>query len=199
VATRTKDLYAALGVSKGASADEIKKAYRKLARQYHPDKNPGDAESEARFKEVQTAYDVLSDPEKRKQYDAFGSRDGGRGFQQGNFDFDLGDLGDLGDLFGGIFGRGRAGTRARPQAERGADIEAQVNLSFEDSLKGVETKIPVDVETACRDCGGSGAKPELPGDSEPDGPASALDPPVGGYPSCTNATDLAADDGRTEE
>jgi molecular chaperone DnaJ len=156
----TKDLYSALGVPKGASADEIKKAYRKLARQYHPDRNPGDKEAEERFKEVQHAYDVLSDAEKRKQYDAFGSGDGRRGgFQPGDFNFDVGDLGDLGDLFGGLFGRGRGGTRGRPQAERGADLEVQVNLSFEDSLKGLETRIPVEVDTSCQECGGSGAKP----------------------------------------
>ena len=161
MATAAKDLYAVLGVPKGAPADEIKKAYRKLARENHPDKNPGDAAAEERFKEIQTAYDVLSDPEKRKAYDQFGSADGRRGFdpRAGNFDFggDF-DLGDLGDLFGGIFGRGGARQR-QPRAERGADLEVQVNLSFEDSLKGIETKIPVDVETACRDCGGSGAKP----------------------------------------
>jgi molecular chaperone DnaJ len=155
----TKDLYAALGVPKGASADEIKKAYRKLAREYHPDRNPGDASAEERFKEVQHAYDVLSDAEKRKQYDAFGSEDGRRGFQPGgDFNFDVGDLGDLGDIFGGIFGRGSARAQ-QPRAARGADVEVQVNLSFEDSLKGIETRIPVEVETACRECGGSGAKP----------------------------------------
>jgi molecular chaperone DnaJ len=154
----TKDLYGALGVPKGASADEIKKAYRKLARQYHPDRNPGDASAEEQFKEVQHAYDVLSDPEKRKAYDNFGSADGRRGFQQGDFNFDIGDLGDIGDIFGGLFGRGR-GTQQRSRAERGADLEVVVNLSFDDSLKGIETKIPVEVETACSDCGGSGAKP----------------------------------------
>jgi molecular chaperone DnaJ len=156
----TKDLYAALGVPKGASADEIKKAYRKLARQYHPDRNPGDAAAEERFKEIQHAYDVLSDAEKRKQYDAFGSEDGHAtrpGFT-GDLNFDVGDLGDLGDIFGGIFGRGR-GRAQQPRAARGADLEVQVNLSFEDSLKGLETRIPVEVETACRECGGSGAKP----------------------------------------
>ena len=158
----TKDLYGALGVSKGASADEIKKAYRKLARQYHPDTNSGDASAEERFKEVQHAYDVLSDPEKRKAYDQFGSSDGRAGFDPRghNFEgaFDVGDLGDLGDIFGGFFGRGR-GAQQRSRAERGGDVEAEVNLSFEDSLEGLETRIPVDVETACRDCGGSGAKP----------------------------------------
>jgi molecular chaperone DnaJ len=165
VATASKDLYAALGVPKSASADEIKKAYRKLARQHHPDKNPGDAEAEARFKEVQTAFDVLSDPEKRKAYDQFGSADGHAtrpGYPRGGADFgdfNIGDLGDLGDLLGGIFGRGRGGAQRRSRAERGTDLEVEVNLSFEDSLRGIETRIPVDVETACRDCGGSGAKP----------------------------------------
>jgi molecular chaperone DnaJ len=155
----TKDLYGALGVPKGASADEIKKAYRKLARQYHPDKNPGDASAEERFKEVQHAYDVLSDPDKRKQYDQFGSSDGRAGFDPRGFDFeDAFNVGDLGDIFGGLFGRGR-GARQQTRAERGADLEVQVNLSFEDSLKGIETKIPVEVETACADCGGSGARP----------------------------------------
>jgi molecular chaperone DnaJ len=160
-------LYDTLGVKKGASADEIKKAYRKLAAQYHPDRNPGDSASEEKFKEVQNAYDVLSDPEKRKQYDTFGGdgRRGGAGFDPRNFDFGSGgnftinDLGDLGDLFGGFFG-GRAGRGTRrPQAERGADVEVPVNVSFEDSLRGLETKIPVQVTTACRECGGTGAEP----------------------------------------
>ena len=110
-------LYDTLGVKKGASAEEIKKAYRKLAAQYHPDKNPGDAAAEEKFKEVQNAYDMLSDPEKRKQYDRFGSTNGrrGPGFDPGDFNFGGGggnftinDLGDLGDLFGGLFNRGQA-------------------------------------------------------------------------------------------
>jgi molecular chaperone DnaJ len=153
-------LYDTLGVSKSASKDEIKKAYRKLARQHHPDANPGDQSAEERFKEVQNAYDVLSDPEKRKQYDTFGN---GRGFGgpggATNFNF---DVGDLGDLFGNLFGGGGFGGRAqrpRPQPIKGQDLEAVVNLSFEDSLKGVEVKIPVEVTAACRTCGGSGAEP----------------------------------------
>jgi molecular chaperone DnaJ len=154
-----KDLYETLGVARGASQDEIKKAYRKLARQYHPDANPGDASAEERFKEVQGAYDVLSDPEKRKQYDRFGAANGrpgpGGGFTFGE-GFDFADLGDLGDIFGGLFGRGRA---QQQRGQRGRDLEVEVNLSFEDSLHGVETKIPVELETACRECGGSGAKP----------------------------------------
>jgi molecular chaperone DnaJ len=161
VATRTtRSLYEVLGLEKSASADEIKKAYRKLARQYHPDKNPGDAAAEERFKEVQHAYDVLSDPEKRKAYDRFGSADGRRGFDPdgGTYNFDDFDLGDLGDLFGGIFGRG-AGRQQQARPQRGADLEVQLSLSFEDSLKGVETRIPVDVVASCSECGGSGARP----------------------------------------
>ena len=152
-------LYDTLGVKKGASADEIKKSYRKLAAKYHPDKNPGDATAEEKFKEVQNAYDVLSDAEKRKQYDRFGDANGRRGFDPGNFrgggNF---DVGDLGDLFGGLFNRGTTRTR-RPEPERGADLEVPVNVSFEDSLRGLETKIPVEVTTACRECGGTGAEP----------------------------------------
>jgi molecular chaperone DnaJ len=154
-------LYDTLGVSKSASADEIKKAYRKLAAKYHPDRNPGDASAEEKFKEVQGAYDTLSDPDKRKQYDTFGSADGRAGFDPGNFNFRVEDLGDLGDLFGGLGGIFGRTTRARPrrQPQRGADIEAHVNLSFEDSLHGLETKVPVDVTTACRECNGTGAAP----------------------------------------
>src|SRR5712691_767344 len=160
-------LYDTLGVKKDASADEIKKAYRKLAAKYHPDKNPGDASAEEKFKEVQNAYDVLSDSEKRKQYDTFGDANGRPGFDPRNFDFGRGgnftinDLGDLGDLFGGLFGgrAGRGGGTRRRQPERGADIEVEVRLSFEDSLRGLEAKIPVEVTTACRECGGTGAEP----------------------------------------
>src|SRR5215208_2302085 len=154
-------LYDTLGVSKSASPDEIKKAYRKLAREYHPDRNPGDAAAEAKFKDVQAAYDVLADPDKRKQYDAFGNgRVGSGGPGPGGFNVDFGnvDFGDIGDLFGGLFGRGRASQR-RSRAEKGADVEAVVNLSFEDSLKGLQTQIPVELATACSECGGSGAQP----------------------------------------
>src|SRR5919197_3122795 len=155
-----KDLYGTLGVSKNASQDEIKKAYRKLARQYHPDTNPGDAAAEERFKEVQAAYDVLSDAEKRKQYDRFGAN--GRPGAGGGFRFDTEgfDFADLGDLFGGLFGGGRGrAQQQRQRGQRGSDLEVEVRLSFEDSLHGVETTIPVELETACRECGGSGAKP----------------------------------------
>jgi molecular chaperone DnaJ len=161
-----RDLYETLGVPRGASADEIKKAYRKLARQYHPDRNPGDKEAEEHFKEVQSAYDVLSDADKRKQYDMFGAAGprmgagpgpGGVRFEQ----FDLGDLGGLGgfgDLFSNIFGGGGGG-RARNQALKGRDVETTLNLSFEDSLRGVETRVPVEAEASCPTCGGTGARP----------------------------------------
>ena len=157
-----KTLYDVLGVKKDATEAEIKKAYRKLAREHHPDRNPGDKAAEERFKEVQGAYDTLSDADKRKQYDTFGSANGrgpaGAGPNVnfgGNFDF-----GDLGDFLGGVFNRGGStGQRQRQRGMRGADIEAEVRLSFEDSLRGVETRIPVEVETACSECGGTGAKP----------------------------------------
>ncbi len=155
-----QSLYDALGVPKTASQDEIKKAYRKLARELHPDRNPGDDAAEARFKEISAAYDVLKDPEKRQQYDRFGSANGRPGFDPGAAGVDFGnvDLGDLGDLFGGLFGGGRART-SRPRPEKGADLEAHVTVSFDDALAGIETRIPVEVTAACRTCHGSGAKP----------------------------------------
>ncbi|MFN8185963.1 MAG: molecular chaperone DnaJ [Gaiellales bacterium] len=152
-----KDLYESLGVPRTATQDEIKKAYRALARQYHPDRNPDDAEAEERFKEVSAAHDVLGDPEKRAQYDQFGQRlsAGGTGFDGSQFG-DLSDLFDLGDLFGGIFG---AGGTQRQRGRRGRDLEATVNLSFEDSLEGVTAKVPVDAAVACGACKGNGAEP----------------------------------------
>ena len=154
-------LYDTLGVQKGASDDEIKKAYRKLARKHHPDANQGDKESEERFKEVQHAYDVLSDPEKRKQYDRFGSQNGRPGPAGGpDVDFGTFDFGDLGDIFGGMFGgAARTRTRAARQPQRGHDVEAEVHLSFEDSLRGAQAKVPVQMMAACHECGGTGARP----------------------------------------
>ncbi len=155
-----KSPYEVLGVMRDASQDEVKKAYRKLVRQYHPDAKPGDKGAEERFKEVQGAYDVIGDPEKRKQYDTFGSSNGRGGpawSPAGGFDF--GNLGDLGDIFGGLFGGGAGRGRAEPRGQRGNDVEAQVNLSFDDALAGVETTISVRLELACHACGGSGAKP----------------------------------------
>src|SRR5581483_6618396 len=142
-------LYDTLGVKKGASQDEIKKAYRKLARQHHPDANPGDKAAEERFKEVQTAYDVLSDEEKRKAYDRFGSTNGRGAPGPGP-----------GGIFGNVGGAARgARGRGRPQPVRGHDVETEVRLSFEDSLRGNEVKIPVELTVACSDCGGTGAQP----------------------------------------
>ncbi|HEY7420490.1 MAG TPA: molecular chaperone DnaJ [Gaiellaceae bacterium] len=158
-----ESLYDTLGVKKGASADEIKRAYRKLARQHHPDTNQGDKAAEERFKQVQTAYDVLSDPEKRKAYDRFGSTNGRGAPGPGGVNVDFGDFdwsGDLGDILGGIFGNVRGGgRRTRPQPVRGADVETEVRLSFEDSLRGAEAKVPVELTVACSQCGGTGAEP----------------------------------------
>ena len=140
MATRP-DYYKTLGVDKKATPEEIKKAYRKLARQYHPDRNPGDENAETRFKEISQAHDVLGDPEKRKQYDsgtgpfATGAGPGGGFGGFGNFDFDGASMGDiLSNLFGGSGAAGGARRgRARPRAERGADLESQVSISFDQS------------------------------------------------------------------
>ena len=157
-----RDPYAVLGVPKTATDDELKKAYRKLARELHPDRNPDDPSAEERFKDVQTAYDILSDAEKRQAYDRFGANgpgpQGGPG--PGGVRFENVDLGDLSDLFGNFgsfFGRG--GRSARPQPERGVDYESRVRISFEDALEGVQVRVPIEVETACHVCGGSGAEP----------------------------------------
>src|SRR4051794_879668 len=144
------NLYETLGVAKNASQDEIKKAYRKLARQYHPDRNPNDASAETKFKEVQTAYDVLSEPEKRKQYDSFGNgraRGGAGGAGGVPFDFNLQDF-DLSDILGGVFNRGSRAGSARRQPQRGADIEAVGNPAVADAPQGGQTEIPGGGHTA---------------------------------------------------
>ena len=153
--------YEVLGVPKTATDDEIKKAYRKLARESHPDANQGDAAAEERFKEIQGAYDTLSDAEKRKQYDTFGANGprGGGGPGPGGFGYENVDLSDLLGQFGGIFGRGGGGRRGRPQPQRGADLESRVRLSFEDALAGAQVRVPVEVDAACRTCHGTGAEP----------------------------------------
>jgi len=159
-----RDYYEVLGVGKSASTDEIKKAYRKLARKYHPDANPDDPKAEEKFKEVSTAYEVLSDAEKRKMYDAGGpsffgqGAPGGGGFRgyQGAQPVD----GDWSDLFGNLFGGGFAGFGGGGRAQRGVrgdDTTVAVRLSFDDSLKGVTTKISVPQTAQCKTCGGSGA------------------------------------------
>jgi molecular chaperone DnaJ len=172
MATGTRDYYDTLGVGKTASQDEIKKAYRKLARKYHPDANPNDPKAEEKFKEVSSAYEVLSDADKRKQYDAGpspfgqgGPQPGGgfRGYQGGQA-----PGGDWADLFGNLFGGGGGGGgfggafgggRRQPRAQRGEDVSVSVKLSFEDALRGVTTKISVPQTVQCKDCGGSGAAP----------------------------------------
>lgn len=160
-----RDYYEVLGVSKGASDDEIKKAYRAIAKKYHPDLNPGDKEAEAKFKEAGEAYAVLSDAEKRSRYDQFGhagvdpSYGGGAG--AGGFGGFGGGFGgfedfDLGDIFGSVFGGGRSGRRAGPR--RGNDIQKSVEIKFEEAASGVEKEISVNRYAPCKTCGGSGAK-----------------------------------------
>jgi molecular chaperone DnaJ len=151
------DLYKTLGVAKGASEEEIKKAYRKLARKYHPDRNPDDPKAEERFKEVQGAYDTLSDPEKRKAYDSGGGMFGGGG-PGGAGPFGAGGGGfDVGDIFSNLFGRG--GGRAQPQAMRGRDLETEIALSFDQAVNGAKVDVAVPKAERCPTCHGNGAKP----------------------------------------
>jgi molecular chaperone DnaJ len=158
------DLYKVLGVSKKATDEEIKKAYRKLARKYHPDRNPDDAAAEEKFKEVQGAYDTLSDPEKRKQYDQGGTFSGFPGGGAGGpfaGGFPGGGGGpDLGDILSGIFGRGGGGGgRARPEQQRGRDLETELSLSFDQAVNGAQVPVAVPKAERCTTCHGSGAKP----------------------------------------
>jgi molecular chaperone DnaJ len=163
MATRP-DYYKTLGVSNKATPEEIKKAYRKLARQYHPDRNPNDKNAEARFKEISQAHDVLGDPEKRKQYDsgtgpfATGAGPGGGFGGFGNFDFDASSMGDiLSNLFGGSTSGRRV--RTKPRAEKGADLEAQVSISFDQAISGAQVPLQVPMHATCPTCHGTGAKP----------------------------------------
>jgi len=174
-----KDFYALLGVSKDATGDEIKKKYRKLARELHPDKNPGDKAAEERFKAVSEAYDVLSDDEKRKEYDEARSLFAGGGFRPGGFGGSGGgygggggpqynvnvedmfgeDSGGFGEFLGGLFNRGRGGGAARSrQARRGTDLESALTLSFDDSLDGVTVPLRLSSDAPCTSCHGTGAK-----------------------------------------
>jgi molecular chaperone DnaJ len=167
-----KDYYRVLGVSDTASQKDIKSAYRKLSRQYHPDTNEGEKAAEERFKEVSAAYDVIGDPEKRKEYDEvrklgpMGGMFGGGapgGGPAGGFRFE--DMGDLGDVLGGLFGRGRRGARGAGTTgrgtgpHRGQDLEADLHLDFEDAVQGLTTTIHLTSEAACSTCHGSGARP----------------------------------------
>lgn len=164
-----RDYYEVLGVAKGASKDEIKKAYRKMAMQYHPDKNPGNAEAEAKFKEASHAADILMDDQKRSMYDRMGhaaeqgGMGGGGGFQGGGFSGDFGDLGDIfgdifGDILGGQRGRGARGGARRSRAQAGDDLQTEIFVTFEEAAFGVEKEIQINRSVACETCHGSGAK-----------------------------------------
>ncbi|MEV0090178.1 molecular chaperone DnaJ [Streptomyces sp. NPDC050738] len=183
-----KDYYKVLGVPKDATEAEIKKAYRKLAREFHPDANKGNAEAEDRFKEISEANDILGDPKKRKEYDEARALFGNGGFRPGpgagggSFNFDLGDLfggaqggagqgqgqgaggfgGGLGDVFGGLFNRGGAGTGQRVQPRRGQDIESEVTLSFTEAVDGATVPLRMSSQAPCKACSGTGDKNGTP-------------------------------------
>ncbi len=154
-----RDYYEVLGVSKDADPSEIKKAYRRLARKYHPDVNPGDKEAEQKFKEVKEAYEVLGDADKRARYDQFGhAGTDDNGF--GGFGGGAGDFSGFGDIFDMFFGGGFGGTQARRNGPRqGADLKTQVEITFEEAAFGVEKEILVSRLETCPECGGSGAEP----------------------------------------
>ncbi len=171
-----KDYYEVLGLKAGASEKDIQKAYRNLAKQYHPDANPGDQAAEERFKEISAAHDVLGDPERRKEYDevramvASGRGPGASGFGPGGFggrgfdggaSFDFGDGGGLGDLFGGLFGGGAGRPRGRQAhaPQRGQDLETELRLDFLDAVHGIETTVGLTSDAACSKCNGRGAEP----------------------------------------
>jgi molecular chaperone DnaJ len=167
-----RDPYKTLGVDRKASDEEIKKAYRKLARQYHPDRNPGDESSEERFKEVQEAYSILSDADKRKRYDSGGGIFGSGGFDPGAFrrgggvggPAGAGGFGGISDILSDLFGSGGgpgggAGPGARSAPERGRDLETEVHISFEQAMEGAQVPVAVTVSAPCPTCKGSGAKP----------------------------------------
>ena len=161
MAEQKRDYYEVLGISKTADDAEIKKAYRVLAKKYHPDMNPGDAEAEKKFKEASEAYAVLSDPEKRRQYDQFGHSafEGGGAGGFGGFDFNSADFGDIfGDIFGDFFGGGRRrGANNGPM--KGANIRTSVRITFEEAVFGVSKEIELTLKDECATCHGTGAKP----------------------------------------
>ncbi|MQN01625.1 MAG: molecular chaperone DnaJ [bacterium LCO1.1] len=163
MAEQKRDYYEVLGVDKNADEETIKRAYRKLAKKYHPDMNPGDKNAEEKFKEASEAYAVLSDPKKRQQYDQFGHAafDGGAG--GGGFDFnnmDFGDIfGDFGDIFGDFFGTGSRGGRASNGPMQGANVRASVRVSFTEAAFGCNKELELVLKDPCPTCGGSGCKP----------------------------------------
>ena len=160
-----RDYYEVLGIDRNASASEIKKAYRKLAKKYHPDTNPGDKEAEAKFKEVTEAYEILSDSEKKAQYDQYGHaafEQGAGGFNGGGFGgFDFGgDMGDIfGDIFGDFFGGGGARRRGNDGPMKGANLRTSVRITFEEAVFGCEKEIEMVLKDECATCHGTGAKP----------------------------------------
>ena len=157
-----RDYYEVLGVSKTASDSEIKSAYRKLAKKYHPDMNPGDKEAEAKFKEASEAYAILSDADKRRQYDQFGHAafDGGAGGGAGGFDFNGFDMGDIfGDIFGDFFGGGGRSRSANNGPMKGQNVRVSVHLTFEEACFGTEKEIELNIKEDCEKCHGTGAKP----------------------------------------
>ena len=165
MAESKRDYYEVLGVSKDADDAAIKKAYRALAKKYHPDMNPGDAEAEKKFKEASEAYAVLSDAEKRRQYDQFGHAafEGGAGGAGGfgGFDFNGADFGDIfGDIFGDLFGGGgRRGGRAKDGPMKGGNIRKSIRITFEEAVFGCKKELEVILKDPCTTCGGTGAKP----------------------------------------
>ncbi len=164
MAETKRDYYEVLGVDKNADDAALKKAYRALAKKYHPDMNPGDSEAEKKFKEASEAYAVLSDPDKRRQYDQFGHAafEGGAGGAGGfgGFSFDGADFGDIfGDIFGDLFGAGRRGGRANNGPMKGANIRKGVRITFEEAIFGCEKELEVVIKDPCSTCSGTGAKP----------------------------------------
>ena len=165
MAETKRDYYEVLGVDRNADDAALKKAYRALAKKYHPDMNPGDKEAEKKFKEASEAYAVLSDAEKRRQYDQFGHAAfeggaGGAGGGFGGFDFSGADFGDIfGDIFGDLFGGGRRGGRAGNGPMQGANIRKGVRITFEEAVFGCEKELEVVIKDPCTTCNGTGAKP----------------------------------------
>ena len=163
MAENKRDYYEVLGVDRGADEATIKKAYRQLAKKYHPDMNPGDKEAEKKFKEASEAYAVLSDAEKRRQYDQFGhaafEQGGGGAGGFGGFDFNGGDMGDIfGDIFGDLFGDGRS-RRANNGPMKGANVRTAVRITFEEAVFGCEKQLDLNLKDECTTCHGTGAKP----------------------------------------
>ena len=162
MAENKRDYYEVLGLNKGASEDQIKKAFRKMAMKYHPDKNPGDKDAETKFKEINEAYSVLSDPEKKKMYDRFGHAgvDPNAGFGGGGFQGGFGGFDDIFDMFGGMFGgRSGFGQQRRNGPMKGRDLQQGLSITFEEAAFGVKKDIRISKYVKCEKCGGSGAEP----------------------------------------